>query len=72
MASGEGVNVRYRGSVLTVGCGPDLDAAVDASDGYERRLSEDQLDGWLDWAKAAPHVRRVQAGYVELQDRTPS
>jgi hypothetical protein len=74
MESGEAIYIRYRNGFLTVGFGPDLDAAVNAAsspDGYAwDKPDADGLDGWMEWAEAEPHVVRAWNAYIERRDRT--
>jgi hypothetical protein len=72
LESGEAFYVRFRYGLLTVGFGPDLDAAIEASDGFEVELSEDGLDGWLEWEEAETHFARAWADYETTKNRKPS
>jgi hypothetical protein len=76
MESGEWFYVRYRYGFLTVGFGPDLDAAIEAGrgpEGYEwENPDADGLDGWMQWEEAEPHFARAWDDYVKVRDRKPS
>jgi len=76
MATGETFYVRYRHGFLTIGFGPDVDAAVDAASspmGYEwENPDADGNGGWMDWEEAEPHFARAWAEHTSKRDRRPS
>lgn len=76
MVTGEVFYVRYRHGFLTIGFGPDVDAAVEAASsaqGYEwENPDADGLDGWMEWEEAEPHFVRAWDEYVTRRDRKPS